>query len=106
MAEERDVESEYTLTLAIPGVRPSDLEVAAKAGSLTVHGETKHTGARIAKTVHLPQDADWSRASATCIDGLLSIDLPKKPEAGMVTLTVSKDDGEDTGGEDHYAMDR
>lgn len=105
VAEQCEVESEYTVTFAVPGISASDLKIVAKAGALAVHGETKRTGARIAKTVRLPQDADAPRANATCIDGLLSIHIPKKSEddveAEVVMIPLSKEhngDGAVVGG--------
>ena len=79
----------YTLTLAAPGIAASDVEILAKDGLLQVTGETRRTGARVAKRVRLPRDADASAASATHVDGLLTVSVPKKSEAQVKkVLTV------------------
>merc|ERR1712159_959540 len=76
-------------TLAPPGVAASDVEILAKDGLLQVTGETRRTGARVAKRVRLPRDADASAASATHVDGLLTVSVPKKSEAQVKkVLTV------------------
>lgn len=71
----------YTLTLAAAGVKATDLEVVAKPddGVLSVRGKTARTGARLSKSFRLPADADATRASATHVDGLLTLVVPKKP---------------------------
>ena len=93
MEEEQDDEhapAPYTLTLAAPGLSAADLEVTADEESLQVKGETERTGVRVApKRFELPRDADAERATATHVDGLLEITIPKKSPAEAKMLVVS-----------------
>lgn len=68
----------YHLTVATAGIRAQDLELLVEApGVLKVMGETKRTQASIARRFRLPRDADLTSASATNIDGLLKVLVPK-----------------------------
>jgi len=79
-AKEEEEEA-CTLTLAAAGIAASDIEIKGKmtAGApvLTVEGKTARTGARLAKSLRLKRGVDFSRASASHVDGLLTILLPK-----------------------------
>jgi len=79
--EAEEAEEAYTLTLAATGIAASDIEIkgkmAAGAPVLTVEGKTARTGARLAKRLRLTRGVDFSRASASHVDGLLTINLPK-----------------------------
>merc|ERR1719408_164250 len=77
-ANDSDDEKTYTLTYAVPGLAAADVDLSAADGVLQFKGETKRTGARIAKRVRLPRDADVAGASACHVDGLLTLTLPKK----------------------------
>merc|ERR1719152_731491 len=99
--EERD--NTYALHMAAPGVSASDLSVEARDGRLMVKGETRgasHTHF-VNYSVALPRDADADAATATCIDGLLTVELPKRAKAEPVRIAVSTDaemeDEEDEG---------
>merc|ERR1712159_737051 len=74
----------------LPHDADADQAVASSInGLLQVTGETRRTGARVAKRVRLPRDADASAASATHVDGLLTVSVPKKSEAQVKkVLTV------------------
>jgi len=79
--ESDDEEATYKLTLEAPGVAASDLAIVAKDGVLSVSGVAKRTGAKFAKTYRLPRDADATWASASHVDGLLTISIPKREAA-------------------------
>lgn len=83
---------EYVFNLSAPGLAAADVEVVAARddGVLTIKGETKRTGARMAKSVRLPRDADLSLARATHIDGLLTVSVPKKAPAEAKHLVVNE----------------
>jgi len=84
----------YTLTISAPGISASELEVVAEADMLKVSGESKRTGARIGKRFRLPRDADVAAATASHIDGLLSVVVPKKPRAQAKTLLINEAPGD------------
>lgn len=79
----------YTLTLSLPGLAAADVSVSTADGVVTVSGETKRTGVRVAKSMRLPRDADCSGATASHVDGLLTLTVPKKPPAEAKKLIVN-----------------
>merc|ERR1719421_2175834 len=76
----------YTLSLNAAGIAKADLELTILDNTLKVSGETKRTGAKLARSYQLPRDVDASAATATHVDGILSITLPRKAIA-MPTVT-------------------
>merc|ERR1719502_2322088 len=97
-----DVPRPYKVTLVAAGLAASDMEVVAEqCGVLRVKGETARTGASIARSFQLPRDADAQRATASHVDGILTLTVPKKSEQVKRALKVSvghatavADDGE------------
>lgn len=74
-----DAESTYSLAVVAPGIAAADLLIQADKRVLTVRGESKHTRARLAqRTFGLPRDADIAKSTATHVDGILTITIPKK----------------------------
>lgn len=69
----------YTLSLVTAGLAPADIAISAAPNQLTATGETARTGAKLHRTFRLPRDADAAAARATCVDGILTIVVPKKP---------------------------
>jgi len=97
----------YVLTLPAPGVSACDLLVVADDQVLKVSGETRRTGASVRKSARIPRDADPTGASATHVDGVLTISIPKKPVAEPRTLIVNADvlgDAEEPHEEAHEAV--
>jgi len=82
-------DTRYTLNVVAPGVSASDLVVECIDGRLTVKGETRNT--HFVCTVAMPRDADADAATATCAQGLLTVELPKKAEAEPARIAVSTD---------------
>merc|ERR1719231_425425 len=90
--DESDVETpRYELTLPAPGVSACDLLVVADDQVLKVSGETRRTGASVLKSARMPRDADPTGATATHVDGVLTVSIPKKPVAEPRTLIVNAD---------------
>lgn len=78
-SDDDDDEKAFTLRLNAAGVRASDVQVQVEDSMLTVRGETKATGARLAEQAfRLPRDADALHIRASSVDGLLLINIPKK----------------------------
>jgi len=73
----------YTLNLAAPGVKASDIHVEVSQGELSIRGETGARGGtyRVNRKFTLPRDANATKAIATHIDGLLTIELPVQAPA-------------------------
>ncbi|MBU3261187.1 Hsp20/alpha crystallin family protein [Roseovarius sp. PS-C2] len=85
----------YHITLELPGVSESDIDVSVHDGVVTVKGEKTHEreekgdtwffserqyGA-FSRTFRLPADADGDRLEAHLKDGVLSLSVPKRTEA-------------------------
>jgi len=77
----------YTLTIGAAGIAKADLELSAEAGVLSVRGATARTGASLDRCFRLPRDADLEKATATHVDGLLTVRVPKK--AAPVPLRIA-----------------
>jgi len=90
--DETGDERPYQMTLVAAGLAPSDLVIEASKNVLTATGETKRTGAKLARRFRLPRDADTARTTASCVDGILTITVPKVPEAAPKTLMVNAGD--------------
>ena len=85
----------------VPGVKESDLELTLEQDVLTVAGERKLTApeghtlhrqerraARFSRTFTLPCKVDADELTAELKDGVLTIKLPKAPEAQARRITV------------------
>ena len=86
-------DSGYHLEIDLPGVRRDDVEITLDKGELTVAAERKgpeaeRTGAieerhfgRVERSVRLPETVDPDSVNATLTDGVLLVNVAKKPEA-------------------------
>ncbi len=87
---------------ALPGVRPENVEINVQGDLLTIRGEVKreekverenyhrrelHYGA-CARTISLPVPVDADKAEAAFENGILTVTLPKVPEARAKTIKV------------------
>jgi len=87
---------------ALPGLRPEDVEISVQGDLLTIRGEIKreekverenyhrrelHYGV-CARTISLPVSVDADKAEATFENGILTVTLPKVPEARAKTIKV------------------
>ncbi|MFN3231348.1 MAG: Hsp20/alpha crystallin family protein [Alphaproteobacteria bacterium] len=85
----------YVMTAEMPGISDEDIEVALSEGVLTVKGEKrdereeKKDSYRISerqygsfqRSFRLPADVDADKIKAACKDGVLTVTIPRKPEA-------------------------
>ncbi len=89
-----ETETEWTLMAEVPGVKQSDLEVSIQQGVLALRGERHLTApegftARIQERmpmkfgyrVAIPKHLDTDKAEAHLADGILTLRVPKTPEA-------------------------
>jgi len=86
-------ETDYVLTLAAPGVKPSDVKVSGSSeGELKVSGESSVSG-RFAWSIRLPRDAHLEVATANHVDGLLTVTIPKKqPEVTRIEFREAEEE--------------
>lgn len=85
----------YHITLELPGVTESDIDVSVHDGVVTVKGEktqereekgdtwffSERQYGAFSRTSRLPADADGDRLEAHLKDGVLSLSVPKRTEA-------------------------
>jgi len=90
VAETKD---EVIVTVELPGIDPSNVEVTLANGVLTIKGEKKHerkderyhlierTYGAFTRSLRLPVDVDEEKVKATYKDGVLKIVMPKVEKA-------------------------
>jgi HSP20 family protein len=89
-----ETDSEYRVTAEVPGIRREDVKVRLEDNVLTIEGERKEEKEAKGERSHriersygafcrrftLPEDADASKVSADCKDGVVRVHIPKRPE--------------------------
>ena len=104
LADVREQDGAYLIEVELPGVSEKELKLELKDGVLSLSTEQKEQkeekGAdgtwirrerhqsSYSRTFELPEDGDGEKVEATFKDGLLSIRLPKKPEASPRVVPV------------------
>lgn len=97
-----ETEQHYAITADIPGVDPKDIDVTVHDGVLTIRGEKRETKENKAQNYHrterfvgqfyraipLPVSVDEQAVSATSDKGVLTVTIPKKPNAQAKKVTV------------------
>jgi HSP20 family protein len=87
--------SSFRIEAELAGMDPKNVEVEVSNGTLTLKGERKEeekedgksylrreiSYGSFTRTVALPETADEDKAKATFRNGILTVDIPKKPEA-------------------------
>ena len=90
-----ETDNELRITAELPGMEEPDLEVSVGEGMLTIRGEKKEeheredkgyvlrerSFGRIERVVPLPAGLDPDSAKATFKNGVLTVTIPKTPEA-------------------------
>lgn len=88
-------ESAYKLSAELPGMAETDIEVSVMDGTLTIKGEKKQETEKqdknfylsersygsFARSFLLPDEVDSERIGAAFAKGVLTVTLPKRPEA-------------------------
>jgi HSP20 family protein len=96
-----DQGSAYVVRAEVPGLSEKELEISATANALTLRGERKEeppqgysthrserTAYRFARTFELPSKVDSDRVDARLENGVLTVTLPKAPEAQPKHISV------------------
>ena len=109
-----DAADRYILSVQLPGMAPSDIELTITGETLTLRGERKRAEGvkedgyrrqerpmgRWSRTVTLPNRVDSGQVSASFAHGILTVSLPKaedaRPRHIAVTAGSSGDDPERT----------
>lgn len=93
--ELRDKGNEYELIAEVPGLKPKEIEIKVTDNMLRLSGEKKEEYeesqegylfserryGHFERAVELPRGIDQTKIKASTRDGVLSIHLPKSPEA-------------------------
>ncbi len=91
------------VTAPVPGVNPSELEVTIENNVLTIKGESKHTAENegdkvyrrevyfgaFSRSIRLPEKLDVENVSADFTNGLVTISIPRLPEAKPRSVKVA-----------------
>lgn len=91
----------FVIRAEVPGLTEKDLELSATANTLTLRGERKvdapegysvhrseRSAFRFARSYDLPAKVDHERVEARLEHGVLTVTLPKAPEAQPKQITV------------------
>ncbi|HEY4356420.1 MAG TPA: Hsp20/alpha crystallin family protein [Acidobacteriaceae bacterium] len=92
-----------SIRMEIPGVKIEDIDVRVENNTLTVRGERRFTTedkeenfhrierryGSFTRTFNLPQTFETENVAASCEDGILTIELPKKAEAKPKQIKVA-----------------
>ena len=100
----REKDGHYFIDVELPGVSQKDLKLELKNEVLSLSTQKKEEGEAkdevgkwirrerresfYSRSFELPEDADGDKIEAVFKDGLLSIELPKKPEASPRLVPV------------------
>jgi HSP20 family protein len=98
-----ETEKEIQVKADLPGVDPKAVEISVQDNVLTVRGEKKEEKEEKKKNYHrverfagsfyraipLPPGADAEKMGATSANGVVTITIPKKPEAQPRKITVT-----------------
>lgn len=99
-----ETKNAYELSFELPGVAEEDIDVQLQDKTLTVTAERKdqrendeddrrwhrveHRYGRFSRAISLPQDATADGISAVYKAGVLTVTVPKQPEARPAKITV------------------
>lgn len=104
-SDARADEAAYCITMELPGVAESDVEVTVNAGVVTIKGEksarreeagetwffSERQYGAFSRSFRLPEDGDGARVEAHLKDGILSVTVPRKDQsAGEATKVKIK----------------
>jgi|ERR1043166_226442 HSP20 family protein len=95
-------ENEVTVKAELPGVNPKDVDIRVEGNLLTIRGEKKQESEEKRRDYHyverqygmfhrsiqLPSSVDDSKTDARYKDGVLTITMPKRPDAKAKKVSV------------------
>lgn len=103
-ADVEETDSHYLVSVDLPGLARSDIKIEVKDDYLTIWGERKseekeereevrfnrRSFGKFTKTFSLPSGIDVSKVEASHKDGVLSVAVPKAPEAQAHTVKIGE----------------
>jgi HSP20 family protein len=95
-------DQEYVITAELSGVKKDDLHVECTNGILSIRAEKRsereekkergrlleRTYGTFSRSLQLPEDADVDQVKASFKDGLLRLEIAKRPEAKARTIAI------------------
>ena len=98
----REEEDKYILEAELAGISEKDIDINVENGMLTISSEKKdekeekkngyilkeRKSSSFRRSFMLPKDVDADKIDATVRNGILSLDMPKSPEAKPKKITV------------------
>ncbi|MBF0243800.1 MAG: Hsp20/alpha crystallin family protein [Planctomycetes bacterium] len=98
-----ETEDGYLMEMDLPGINKEDISITCEDQVLTVSGErklekneegetlhrTERFHGRFSRSLRLPAKVDLDQVKAEVVGGVLSIRLPKAPEAKVRTIALS-----------------
>lgn len=105
-----ETDDKYVIKAELPGMKQDEIEVSAVDHTLSVKGEKKHkeevkddgyhysevSYGSFHRTVSLPADATTDQIEANYEDGVLVINIPRKPEAKPKKIAIESKKKEKT----------
>jgi HSP20 family molecular chaperone IbpA len=79
-------EQGYVVEVPVPGFNASQVDITLKDGILSVNG--KNDRRNFSRSFTVPEDVDPERIEARVADGMLTLDLQRRPEAQPKRITV------------------
>jgi HSP20 family protein len=106
----KETKDAYVLKADLPGLKDEDVEVSLNGKMLTISGkreeEHKEEGEQyysmersygsFARSFSLPDSVDGEHVSAELKNGVLTVNIPMRPEAQPKKIAISKGGGEKT----------
>jgi HSP20 family protein len=101
VAEVFEHEDNLVVRAELPGLRPEDVSIEVVAGSLTIRGERKidvdpsqiissqRRYGKFRRSISVPQNLDFDRATANFKDGVLEITLPALEPQQKRQITIA-----------------
>jgi len=98
-------DQEYVVTAELPGMEEKDIELSLDNGELVIRGEKKsetsddknqvseHYYGRFERRLNLGSEVDREKVNANFKNGVLTVTLPKSPQAAQQTKRIPINDG-------------
>ena len=97
-----ETEDSTVVKTSVPGVKPDDIDITISGNTLTISGETKEEKevkeenyirrerrcGSFSRSVILPEDLEADNAEAAFEDGVLTLTIPKAPEAKPKVIKI------------------
>jgi HSP20 family protein len=106
----KETRDAYVLKADLPGVKDEEVDVSLSGNMLTISGEKEEehkeeeeqyyamerTYGSFSRSFSLPDSVDGEHVTAELKDGVLTVNVPKRPEAQPKKIAIGKGGGEAT----------